>query len=66
MISAFLAFAAYDANSREALGLSGALHSLQEQPYGGVLLAFAGLGFIAFSGFEMIEAVARRVRTPRL
>jgi hypothetical protein len=56
MIAAFLAFAAYDANSREALGLSGALRSLQEQPYGEVLLAFAGLGFIAFGGFEMIEA----------
>jgi hypothetical protein len=66
MIAAFLAFAAYDANSREALGLSGALRSLQEQPYGGVLLAFAGLGFIAFGGFEMIEAMARRVRTPAL
>jgi hypothetical protein len=39
---------------------------LQEQPYGGVLLAFAGLGFIAFGGFELIEAVARRVRTPKL
>ncbi len=65
MIAAFLAFAAYDASSREALGLSGALRSLQEQPYGGVLLAFAGLGFIAFGGFEMIEAVARRVRTPK-
>lgn len=66
MIAAFLAFAAYDANSREALGLSGALHSLQEQPYGGVVLAFAGLGFIAFGGFEIIEAVARRLPTPRL
>jgi hypothetical protein len=66
MIAAFLAFAAYDANSREVLGLSGALRSLQEQPYGGVLLAFAALGFIAFGVFEMIEAVARRVRTPRL
>jgi uncharacterized protein DUF1206 len=66
MIAAFLAFAAYDANSREALGLSGALRSLQERPYGGVLLAFAGLGFIAFGIFEMIEAAARRVRTPNL
>ena len=37
--------AAYDANSREAVGLSGALRSLQAQSYVGVLLAFAGLGF---------------------
>src|SRR5262249_20238318 len=56
MIGAFLAFAAYDANSREALGLSGALQSLQRQPYGGVLLAFAAVGFCAFGAFEMIEA----------
>jgi hypothetical protein len=66
MIGAFLAFAAYDANSREAVGLSGALRTLQAQTYGGVLLAFAGLGFIAFGGFEMIEAAARRVRAPKL
>jgi hypothetical protein len=31
-----------------------------------VLLAFAGLRFIAFGGFEMIEAAARRVRAPKL
>jgi hypothetical protein len=66
MIGSFLAFAAYDANAREALGFSGALRTLQAQPYGGVLLAFAGLGLIAFGGFEIIEAAARRVRTPHL
>jgi hypothetical protein len=66
MIGAFFAFAAYDANSREALGFSGALRTLQSQPYGGALLALAGLGFIAFGAFEFIEAVARRVRTPNL
>jgi len=66
MIGAFLAFAAYDARSREALGLSGALRTLQEQPYGGLLLAFAAIGFCAFGAFEMIEAVARRVHIPKL
>lgn len=66
MIAAFLAFAAYDMNSREALGLSGALQTLQEQKYGGVLLAFAALGFCAFGAFEMIEALARRVHMPKL
>jgi uncharacterized protein DUF1206 len=65
MIGAFLGFAAYDANSHEALGLSGALRTLQAQPYGGVLLGFAGLGFIAFGGFEVVEALARRVRAPK-
>jgi hypothetical protein len=66
MIAAFLAFAAYDANSREALGMSGALQNLQQQPYGGVLLALAGLGLIAFGVFEMIEAEARCVRAPKV
>src|ERR1700761_5613087 len=60
MIAAFLGFAAYDADAREALGMSGALQTLQHQPYGGVLLALAGLGLIAFGVFEMIEAEARR------
>jgi hypothetical protein len=40
--------------------------TLQEQPYGGVLLAFAGIGFCAFGAFEMIEAAARRVHMPKL
>jgi Domain of Unknown Function (DUF1206) len=65
MIGAFMGFAAYDANSREAVGLSGALRTLQAQSYGGVLLGFAGLGFIAFGGFEIIEAMARRVHPPK-
>jgi hypothetical protein len=66
MIGAFLAFAAYDAKSRDAHGLSGALRTLQEQPYGGVLLGFAGIGFCAFGAFEIIEAAARRVHIPKL
>jgi hypothetical protein len=65
MIAAFLGFAAYDANSREAVGLAGALNALERQPYGGVLLAVAGLGLIAFAGFEFIEAWARRIGRPQ-
>jgi Domain of Unknown Function (DUF1206) len=64
MIAAFLGFAAYHADAREALGMSGALQTLQQQPYGGVLLALAGLGLIGV--FEMIEAEARRVRAPKV
>ena len=63
MIGAFLGFAAYDANSREVIGLSGALFALQRQPYGSVLLAIAGLGLTAFAAFEFIEAWARRIDT---
>lgn len=66
MIGVFLGFAAYDANSREAVGFEGALRTLQHQSYGGVLLAVAGCGLIAFGCFEILEAVARRVRAPDL
>jgi len=52
--------------AREAIGLSGALRSLQNQPYGGTLLAFAGFGLCAFGAFEMIEAAVRRVHIPKL
>jgi hypothetical protein len=66
MIGAFLGFAAYDGNSAEAVGLAGALATLQRQSYGGALLAVAALGLIAFAGFEFIEAWARRIGTPRV
>jgi hypothetical protein len=63
IIGAFLGFAAYQANAADALGLAGALRTLQEQPYGGVLLAVAALGLIAFGSFQFIEAWARRIGT---
>ncbi len=66
MIGAFLGFAAYDGNSAEAVGLAGALATLQRQTYGSALLALAGLGLIAFAGFEFIEAWARRIGTPHV
>lgn len=66
MIGAFLAFAAYDSNSREVIGLSGALRTLQQQFYGRWFLGIAALGLLAFGCFEIIEAFARRVRTPKL
>lgn len=56
----FLAIAAYDANSREAVGLAGVLRAMQHQAYGGVLLGIAALGLLAFGFFEIIEASARR------
>jgi hypothetical protein len=55
-------FAAYDSNSQEALGLTGVLGKLQHQSYGELLLGIAGLGFLAFGGFEITKAKARRVR----
>jgi hypothetical protein len=66
MLGCFLGFAAYDSNSREAIGLTGVLRTVQQQSYGGLLLGIAGLGFLAFGCFEIIKASARRVRPPKM
>jgi hypothetical protein len=62
----FLAFAAFRGNAGDAVGLSGVLRTLQHQSYGGVLLAIAALGLLAFGCFEIMEAIVRRVRVPKL
>ena len=62
----FLVFAAYEGSSRDAVGLSGVLRTLQHQSYGGLLLAVAALGLLAFGCFEIMEALVRRVRVPKL
>jgi hypothetical protein len=46
---------------QEAKGLGGAFRTLQEQPYGWILLALGGAGFLAFGAYELIQAVCRRV-----
>jgi hypothetical protein len=65
MIGGFLGFAAYDSNSREAVGLAGVLRAMQEQTYGAVLLTLAALGLVAFGAFEIIEAAARRAQAKK-
>jgi hypothetical protein len=62
VMGAFLGFASYDSNSQEALGLTGVLGKLQHQSYGELLLNIAGLGLLAFGCFEIIKALARRLR----
>lgn len=61
----FLAVAAYDSNSREAVSLAGVLRAMQTQTYGGVLVAIAALGLLAFGFFEIIEAAVRRADTTK-
>jgi uncharacterized protein DUF1206 len=56
LIGTFLVFATCQGNSREPVGLSGVLRTLQHQSYGGVLLAVATLGLFAFGGFKIMEA----------
>ena len=65
LLGGFLGVAAYDSNSEEAASLAGVLRAIQSQPYGGVLLGIAALGFIAFGCFEVIEA-ATRTRAAKL
>jgi len=64
IVGAFLGFAAYQSNAADAVGLPGALRTVQEQPYGGLLLGIAALGLIAFAAFQFIEAWARRFGLP--
>ena len=66
IIGAFLGFAACQGNAADAVGLPGALHTVQEQPYGSMLLAIAALGLIAFAAFQFIEAWARRFGLPHV
>jgi Domain of Unknown Function (DUF1206) len=62
----FLAIAAYDSNSQEAVSLAGVLRAMQAQAHGGVLLGIAAVGLLAFGLFEIIEAAAHREAASRL
>lgn len=64
IIGGFLVVAATHFRSGEARGLSGALHALQAQPYGSLLLTVVALGLIAFAIYNLIEAVYHRIRPP--
>jgi Domain of Unknown Function (DUF1206) len=61
IVGGFLVIAAWRANPDHAKGLSGALSSLQDQPYGWILLGVMAIGLIAFGLYSLIEAVYRRV-----
>jgi uncharacterized membrane protein YccF (DUF307 family) len=65
LVGGYLALAAYDSNSREAVSLAGVLTAMQYQAYGGVLVGIAAVGLLAFGFFEIIEAAARRAETRR-
>lgn len=65
LIGGFLGFAAYNANSQEAVSLSGVLRAMQDQSHGGALLGIAALGLLAFGFFELFEAATRRAHPPK-
>jgi len=66
LIGGFLVLAALHASSSEAHGLGGALHALQQQPYGWVLLALTACGLFAFGLFGLVQARYRHIDAPDL
>ena len=64
LIGGFLILAGWHNNPQEAEGLGGALSSLQQQPYGWVILGITALGLMAYGGFGIAEAVYRRIDPP--
>jgi hypothetical protein len=63
VLGLFVVFAAVDANSHEAKGFAGALTTIQQQPYGSVLLGITALGLISFGAFCLFQAIFREVET---
>jgi hypothetical protein len=66
LIGTFLLFAAVQGNSAEARGLSGSLGTVQQAPYGWILLSFFALGLFAFGVFGIMQAIYRDVDPPDL
>ncbi len=65
LMGSFLIQAAVHASSREAKGFAGALRSLEQQPYGWILLGLTATGFMAFGAYEIVQAAYRKVDIPR-
>ncbi len=57
---------ALTANSREAKGFAGALHLIQQQSYGSVLLGITAAGLLAFGIYGLAEGAFGRVAAPSL
>ncbi len=62
IIGFFLMTAGFKSDSSKAKGLSGALESLLQQPYGPWLLALVGLGLLAYGVFQLVNARYRIIR----
>ena len=61
IIGGFIVVAAWQHDPQEARGLSGALETLQAQPYGQILLGVVALGLVAFGIYCFVEAAYRRL-----
>jgi Domain of Unknown Function (DUF1206) len=61
LVGAFLSMAAWDYDPQQAVGVAGALRSLQDKPYGTLLLGLAAIGLACFGLFELAQAARRRL-----
>ena len=64
MVGGFLALAAWHSRSAEVKGVGGALRTLQDQPYGWLLLALTAAGLACFGAFGLVQARYRRLHAP--
>ncbi len=61
LIGIFLVKAAYQYESKEAIGLDGALRKIVDASYGPVLLGIVAAGLVCYALFCFFEARYRRV-----
>jgi hypothetical protein len=64
LVGAFLTMAAWYYDPQQAVGVAGALRSLQDKPYGAPLLGLAAIGLVCFGLFELAQAARRRLPAP--
>ena len=64
-LGVFLVEAALDLSPAEAVTIQGAMQTIEEQPYGSLVLSALGAGLIAFGGFGLVEARFRRIIVPK-
>lgn len=57
--------AGWEVRASEVRTWAGALHTVEAQPFGSLILAALALGLIAFGLFGVVEAVFRRIEAPR-
>jgi hypothetical protein len=66
LVGGFLILAALHSNSSEVHGLGGALQTLQEQPFGWIILGVTAGGLFAFGLFGFVQARYRHIAPPDL
>ena len=64
-LGVFLVEAALDLSPAESATIQGALQTIEQQPYGSLVLAALGAGLIAFGLFGLVEARFRRIVVPK-